>query len=587
MPVFISAVESPYADTTASGVARTLPLPAGVSAGDFMLMFLNGQVAAQLDRTFSTGWEPVQTSQTRCDAYGRFVTAADISAGNAGTVTVATANKTSYSISAWSGVDSVAPWTNTVFKSSSSSTTYSTPAATATGYQVAVRAIGIRDNPSEAGFVADAGVTTLTYDSNFSGTDCALLVGYDTSTYADGDSIPEQGWTNTVSDAQDRMTVLLNGSSGYYQSSIVLESYSQPLISTSGTNSVIDAPAGVQEGDLLLFVLTCIYSGSLPRIEGFTTVAEESGPDGYDTAVAYRFAGSSEPATYTLSGTHIGFVSNFFRFSGVDTNSVPALADLFFDDSNPNGTGNFSEIEFPSVATVEGSCIVRISSIEDDNQEASAKYHATYRPSTTRIPIVEQGAVDMSQQAYVDFIAKDGTSPATNSSSYTADDKVAISIALAAAPPAYVPPVGGGGADISSPEIWCCPSITEDADPIVGDFTMNKLGSGADAALSIALDDGKYCYAGTQEDKAWGNYSVPNFASTQKTLSFWINAETGSTLSTSLFVSVTTTLEIPIHSTGSTSRYTSSHQAGSISTMTSISVTLTSQSTQMHGLTLL
>lgn len=120
----------------------------------------------------------------------------------------------------------------------------------------------------------------------------------------------------------------------------------------SSTSPEVDLPAGAQEGDFALLVLTADSSGTVPSLpSGFTLLSDEGAPNSVWGAgphrVGYRVLGTSEPTTYTGSlNQSEGWAISITLWRGVDT-SDPFDVPLAFN----TGTDSGPLPDCPSVTT--------------------------------------------------------------------------------------------------------------------------------------------------------------------------------------------------------------------------------------------
>lgn len=101
-----------------------------------------------------------------------------------------------------------------------------------------------------------------------------------------------------------------------YTDSPTFGSLSESGDAYAGTSFSINKPTGTTSGDLLVLIVGSDASGTPGwSCTGFTVLESDS-----RSAVLYKTAGGSEPASYTVSGTYIEASAIMYRFSG--TNAI-------------------------------------------------------------------------------------------------------------------------------------------------------------------------------------------------------------------------------------------------------------------------
>ena len=265
-------------------------------------------------------------------------------------------HKAQISILRFSNVDSIAPISDIIEYnfSGSDSGRFDGPAITATANQAAVRFGVINDN-IDSTISADSGVTLIVNEDTTTGSDTTVVIGVDDSTYTSGASVPAQGFASTAADSTRMYTLLLNGPNTVVAATPVLESQVTFNGGTggqsAGTSHSLSKPAGIQEGDLLIAML--LSGADDITLDGFTTISKVTtapGSKGY--LVAYKYATSSEPSTYTATLISSLYIAGFIaRISGMHE-STP-LAD---SDFGSEITHNWS---YPATTPASKSLIIR------------------------------------------------------------------------------------------------------------------------------------------------------------------------------------------------------------------------------------
>lgn len=159
------------------------------------------------------------------------------------------------------------------------------------------------------------------------------------------------------------------GVSGGSGSSISYVGSSVGYVGGSGTLTVnVSAPAGIQAGDLLLYVVNSDGAdyNNMTWPSGFTAITggNSGSPDGQDWAVAYKIATGSE-GTLSLSDTNCyGITASVLAYRGVDT-STPIHQ--YSTAVGSNSYGNTWTVSANSVTpTVDGTQLVWIGAGDPD-----------------------------------------------------------------------------------------------------------------------------------------------------------------------------------------------------------------------------
>lgn len=123
---------------------------------------------------------------------------------------------------------------------------------------------------------------------------------------------------------------------------------------SSGTSVTCAVPAGVTAGELLVACATHLSRSSIPNQAGWTKAGQGVSPSySLSTALFYRIATASEPASYTFTGLSSGANTvEMVRISGAPTSSV---LDAAVDASGAGGTYTFT---MPSLTTASAGALV-------------------------------------------------------------------------------------------------------------------------------------------------------------------------------------------------------------------------------------
>ncbi len=100
---------------------------------------------------------------------------------------------------------------------------------------------------------------------------------------------------------------------------------------SSGTSLVINKPSGTVDGDLMIAVMTSTSAETWTGDTGWTEVADQGASP--SLRIAYKYAGASEPSTYTFTSSVGGVLSGAivtYRYATYDT-----IAGSFTTGANP------------------------------------------------------------------------------------------------------------------------------------------------------------------------------------------------------------------------------------------------------------
>lgn len=103
---------------------------------------------------------------------------------------------------------------------------------------------------------------------------------------------------------------------------------------------VINMPAGIQAGDLLLLFFGTDSSNSISNWDGFTELGSESNGTANFFAIGYKIAVGSDTCTLTVTDTNEPGAHVIYRISGHDSGQIPELSTVAEAATNtPNPTG--------------------------------------------------------------------------------------------------------------------------------------------------------------------------------------------------------------------------------------------------------
>lgn len=134
----------------------------------------------------------------------------------------------------------------------------------------------------------------------------------------------------------------------------------------SGTSITCSVPAGVTAGELLVAAVTTVNTAAIPNQTGWAKIGQGAAPStGPSTALFYRVAGASEPASYTFSGLASGHLTaEMVRVSGADnTNPLDAAAVTA-------GATSSTTLTVPTMTTASAGALV-VSALAVYSQSAS------------------------------------------------------------------------------------------------------------------------------------------------------------------------------------------------------------------------
>lgn len=110
------------------------------------------------------------------------------------------------------------------------------------------------------------------------------------------------------------------------RSNIVFRSFAQAGSTTLTSSLVINKPSGVVAGDTLMAMIVDAGPGSITPPSGWTQLFNSTWhSSSYQGAVFIKYAGSSEPSTYTFSGTDNYMSGVIAAYSG----GTSAMYDVF------------------------------------------------------------------------------------------------------------------------------------------------------------------------------------------------------------------------------------------------------------------
>ncbi len=165
------------------------------------------------------------------------------------------------------------------------------------------------------------GYTGLFSQSSVGGGTCTAGLAYKAMTSAD---LEDPGdWGTTTINGHATHTFVINGDPGDPSNagSPVVESWSSARIGNNAAITV-DKPLGTVEGDLLLLLHVCDNVETITPPSGFTDIIDESFGSNCTMHVSRKFAGASEPTTYTSSsGSSESRVAMMLRISNVDADT--------------------------------------------------------------------------------------------------------------------------------------------------------------------------------------------------------------------------------------------------------------------------
>ncbi|MBM2322240.1 MULTISPECIES: hypothetical protein [Marivita] len=115
---------------------------------------------------------------------------------------------------------------------------------------------------------------------------------------------------------------------------------------TSSTSLVINKPAGVVEGDIMVAFLTINSRKTISAPAGWTTILPHSGNEG-EPMVAYKVAGSSEGASYS-------FPSGLGNLTG----SIVAYRNTIYDTVGLEATASGGVITAPSITVAAADSVL-------------------------------------------------------------------------------------------------------------------------------------------------------------------------------------------------------------------------------------
>jgi len=360
-PVFESATTS----GPTSGTSYVITKPSGTVEGDLLILtFTDNDLLQNLssDVTIPSGFNVA--IDDRYDSERNRFTAwklATASEPTDYTITGTVSKVGMVSLSRFSNVDQNAPigevrrYTDVTANNTSD---LDTPALTADGDCLIFRR-GLIEAFDDS-IVADSGVTEIA-NLNTSGISVSMIAGYDDVAYVSGTAVPAQGWTASIADGTDTATLAIYGPN---QSRVtvpvpVVESQTdfEELAASSFT---VDKPTGTVENDLLLIAGIDVDSETALSVSGFTTIGSGD-VDGFSYYLAYKVAGASEPASYTVTANSVGSfsVGSLFRISGINTTD-PIDASVF----NPTVLTR-TDIPSPAITTTGRALIMRGLLVDD------------------------------------------------------------------------------------------------------------------------------------------------------------------------------------------------------------------------------
>lgn len=208
----------------------------------------------------------------------------------------------------------------------------------------------------------------------------------------------------------------------------------------SAQSVTCNVPTGVLAGELLVVAVThSEASAAVPDQTGWTTVAKATNASAsVQTALFYRVATGSEPASYTFTGLNASAVNRataeMFRLSGVDTTTP-------LDVAAGTAVGFGTSITTPSVTTVTAGALViyavaRATATASDINVASGTTLIIDTTGTGRRAITAQEARP--------------TVGATGTRSWTSTDATSLGMAGIAA---AFRPATGAAADTTAPSV--------------------------------------------------------------------------------------------------------------------------------------
>ncbi|RKY10123.1 MAG: hypothetical protein DRP66_00455 [Planctomycetota bacterium] len=224
-------------------------------------------------------------------------------------------------------------------------------------------------------------------------------------------------------------TAITMDSSNAGGGSATLESTTISKETGGSSNFVMSMPATRPDGDLYLAQIAQEGGASISSIPGGWTEITDSNRSNSIRLATYWKIGSSEPATYTWSGSSSKkWLGAIHRISGINTGSPI--------NASGDGTGDSSSPTAPSVTTtVDDGLILRMYGAEGDEQKSS------YWPSGTTAIFQDDSSGSVVSAAAYEYEVSAG-STGTGAFSMNGSKKwVAATVAIA--------PGGGGGGTVS------------------------------------------------------------------------------------------------------------------------------------------
>ncbi len=449
-PVFESIESEVFGSFKTS---TSVSLPSGTQAGDLLLLVYSQSNSS--DISLPNGFKRISSMR----GYASVIASKIADGTESSTLTVTNSNGiaafTHLSVMRFSGVDQLAPVYDIVTEYFSSNS-HSTPASVATGDQTVVRLVQVRDDVSS--FVTtDSGVVPLVNDEKNTTNDSTLLIGYDSSTYQSGDTIPSQGFTCTKTDNRSVQTLVLTGTSTVEAATPIVESYTEIDHTFGGGGEgapetlSITPPSGTSEGDVLIAMFITEDTISSTSLAGFTSSEILNGAISLannttrSIYLGYRIVTASEPATYDITSsmsplsisdfnTADGVIGYILRVSGADTTTP--ISGFAFDEINNIAPNYNLDFKYPSVSAPTNSLIIRAFGDGDDRAFGSpVATTSTVSCTGDEFPIViNRSPNDKSFYMYTEeYAGKSGTQPSRGdylTQDGTATQKVPFSVSI-------------------------------------------------------------------------------------------------------------------------------------------------------------